>query len=173
MAVGQHQKILQVVGYQNSGKTTITRQLIADATASGLRIGSIKHHGHGGKPDAPSNKDSTLHEQAGAVVSAVEGGGALRLSIEDNSWELTKILTLYQSFALDFILIEGYKQAPYPKIVLLRSDKDAALLTLSNIHCILYWEGTTIHQQLNVPSFSLAEHAQYQPFLLQEMRNLL
>ena len=173
MAVGQHQKILQVVGYQNSGKTTITRQLIADATASGLRIGSIKHHGHGGKPDAPSNKDSTLHEQAGAVVSAVEGGGALRLSIEDNSWELTKILTLYQSFALDFILIEGYKQAPYPKIVLLRSDEDVALLTLSNIHCILYWQGTTIHQRLNVPSFSLAEQAQYQPFLLQEMRNLL
>lgn len=78
--MGQYQKILQVVGYQNSGKTTLMEQLIREATATELRVATIKHHGHGGIPDVESSKDSTRHERAGAAVAAVEGGGVLRLS---------------------------------------------------------------------------------------------
>lgn len=73
MALGQHRKILQIVGYQNSGKTTLMEQLIKQATMEGLRVGAIKHHGHGGVPMIETSKDSSRHELAGAVVTAVEG----------------------------------------------------------------------------------------------------
>lgn len=73
MALEQHRKIIQIVGYQNSGKTTLMEQLIKHATKEGLRVGTIKHHGHGGAPVENLSKDSNRHEQAGARVSAVEG----------------------------------------------------------------------------------------------------
>lgn len=73
MALGQHRKILQIVGYQNSGKTTLMEQLIKRATTEGLRVGTIKHHGHGGVPMIEASKDSSRHELAGASVTAVEG----------------------------------------------------------------------------------------------------
>ena len=45
--------ILQVVGYQNSGKTSFVSELTARLSATGLRVGVIKHHGHGGTFDLP------------------------------------------------------------------------------------------------------------------------
>lgn len=92
MALGQYRKILQIVGYQNSGKTTLMEQLIKQATMEGLRVGTIKHHGHGGVPTIETSKDSSRHEQAGAVVTAVEGAGTLRMSIHQNSWQLIGIV---------------------------------------------------------------------------------
>lgn len=40
--------ILQVVGYQNSGKTTLIEKLCQLAECEGLKLGCFKHHGHGG-----------------------------------------------------------------------------------------------------------------------------
>ena len=42
--------IFQIVGYQNSGKTTFLNKLISHLTAVGINTATIKHHGHGGKP---------------------------------------------------------------------------------------------------------------------------
>ncbi|MEO4053123.1 molybdopterin-guanine dinucleotide biosynthesis protein B [Solibacillus sp. CAU 1738] len=171
MALVQHQKILQIVGYQNSGKTTLIEQLITQALTEGLRVGTIKHHGHGGIPMVESSKDSIRHEQAGACVTAVEGNGTLRMTIRQNEWQLANILEIYASFPVDTILIEGYKNEHYPKVVLLRTAQDQALLhKVSNIICILYWP-TYVHDiTLDVPVFSIHEKTQYMEFLLKEMR---
>ncbi|WP_042471409.1 molybdopterin-guanine dinucleotide biosynthesis protein B [Bacillus ndiopicus] len=171
MALGQNRKILQIVGYQNSGKTTLIEQLIAYATKEGLRVGTIKHHGHGGTPQIDNIKDSARHEQAGAIMTAVEGAGTLRLSIQQERWELADILAIYASFPLDLLLIEGYKNEHYPKVVLLRTAEDNVLLQqVSNIICVLYWPSYPLQQPLHYPSFSIDEKAQYIDFLVAEMR---
>ncbi|HWI46612.1 MAG TPA: molybdopterin-guanine dinucleotide biosynthesis protein B [Rummeliibacillus sp.] len=171
MALGQHQKILQIVGYQDSGKTTLMEQLITQATNEGLRVGTIKHHGHGGIPMVESSKDSVRHEKAGASVSAVEGEGTLRISIQQDNWQLADILSIYASFKMDIILIEGYKNEQYSKVVLLRTAEDQSLLQkVSNIVCVLYWPTFTIDKPLDYPSFSIHEKAQYMDFLMIEMR---
>lgn len=171
MALGQFRKILQIVGYQNSGKTTLIEQLIKQATAAGLRVGTIKHHGHGGVPLLDASKDSGRHEKAGADVTAVEGAGTLRMSIHQNHWHLAEILEMYASFPLDVILIEGYKKEHYPKVVLLRTVQDEALLQqVSNIICVLYWPSYPLDSSLAIPAFSIHEEAQYMKFLWKEMR---
>ncbi|GLC87013.1 molybdopterin-guanine dinucleotide biosynthesis protein B [Lysinibacillus piscis] len=171
MALGQNRKILQIVGYQNSGKTTLVEQLIVQATQEGLRVGTIKHHGHGGIPATDSTKDSARHEQAGASVTAVEGAGTLRLSIQQEHWELADIIAIYKDFPLDILLIEGYKQEHYLKVVLLRTIADQVLLQqVSNILCVLYWPTYPLEQPLPYPAFSIHEQAQYLDFLMTEMR---
>lgn len=169
--MGQHRKILQIVGYQNSGKTTLMEQLITEATREGLRVGTIKHHGHGGIPMIESSKDSVRHEQAGASVTAVEGQGTLRLSIHQSNWKLADILAIYESIKMDIILIEGYKNEHYSKVVLLRQPEDQALLQkVSSIVCVLYWPTYPLDKPLNYPTFSIHEKEQYMDFLKKEMR---
>lgn len=54
------------IGYQNSGKTTLVEKVIAELTRRGLRVGSLKHHGHHGFDiDVPA-KDTWRHHQAGS-----------------------------------------------------------------------------------------------------------
>ncbi|MFT9817527.1 molybdopterin-guanine dinucleotide biosynthesis protein B [Lysinibacillus sp. NPDC056185] len=169
--MGQHRKILQIVGYQNSGKTTLMEQLITQATTEGFRVGTIKHHGHGGIPMIESSKDSVRHEKAGASVTAVEGEGTLRMSIHQSNFQLADILAIYETFNMDLIFIEGYKNEDYPKVVLLRQAEDESLLEkVGNIVCVLYWPAYPLSKPLDYPTFSIQEKAQYMEFLMQEMR---
>ncbi|MBG9453489.1 molybdopterin-guanine dinucleotide biosynthesis protein B [Lysinibacillus sphaericus] len=169
--MGQHRKILQIVGYQNSGKTTLMEQLITQAATEGFRVGTIKHHGHGGIPMIESSKDSVRHEKAGASVAAVEGEGTLRMSIHQSNWQLADILAIYETFNMDMILIEGYKNEDYPKVVLLRQAEDESLLQkVSNIICVLYWPTYPLNKPLDYPAYSIQEEAKYMEVLMQEMR---
>ena len=168
MAVGHNQKIWQIVGYENRGKTTVTEQLIRALSDAQLRVGTIKHHAHG-QPDAPSDKDSTRHERAGAVISAVEGGGIVRFAVHDATWQLQQLVALYATFPLDIILIEGYKTAHYPKVVIIGSPEDLSLLQLPNIRAVLYWPACA-NEKWPHPHFSIHEPEHYLSYLLQEMR---
>lgn len=133
--------VFQVTGYQDSGKTTLSEALIRRLKEAGMAVASIKHHGHGGKPDIPAGKDSSRHIGAGASAALVEGGGRLVLHSENESWPLDEQINILSSFNPDVILIEGHKNAIYPKIVLLRSAEDEkSLLGLENIIAAAYWK---------------------------------
>ena len=137
--MGGNTKVFQIVGYQNSGKTTLITKLLAKGVSLGKRIGTIKHHGHGGIPSTSlPSKDSDHHLNAGAALSGVAGEGALLLQLPSQEWKLDKLLQLYQIYTFDLILIEGFKSAPYPKVVLLREQQDLFLLKqLDNIQAVI------------------------------------
>ncbi|MGF9963613.1 molybdopterin-guanine dinucleotide biosynthesis protein B [Bacillus rhizoplanae] len=163
--------VLQIVGYQNSGKTTVTEKLVKALTNEGVRVGTIKHHGHGGYPELPLQKDSERHRQAGAIVSAVEGDGLLSLSAASN-WSLEKIIRLYTCFEAEVIIVEGYKKEPYPKVVLLRSEEDASLLeSVENVIAVITWNEapTTWHENYKV--FHITEDEEYIDWFVQRMRD--
>ncbi len=151
--------IFQVVGYQNSGKTTITSKLINDLVKKGLKTVTIKHHGHGGKLTALPQKDTEKHLNAGALASIVEGEGSLILRADNFFPSLEEQIELMKFFHPDIILIEGYKQKPYPKLLLVRDESDLSLLnTVSNVLGILYWKEELQRQitsRINVPSFQI------------------
>lgn len=149
--------IFQVVGYQNSGKTTITTKLIKTLAGIGLKTVTIKHHGHGGRPASIEQKDTEKHLNAGAAASIVEGEGSLLLKAVNFETSLEDQIELMKFFDPDVILIEGYKLKPFPKLLLLRNESDLNLInTVSNIIAIVYWEEDMLKQitsQINVPCF--------------------
>ncbi|MBS4194386.1 molybdopterin-guanine dinucleotide biosynthesis protein B [Lederbergia citri] len=134
-------KVFQIVGFQNSGKTTLIEKLIKAGNEKGLRIGTIKHHGHGGPIDLPNlNKDSNRHSRAGSIVSSVAGEGTLLIEAPKDDWGLEDIIQVYHRFELDLILVEGYKKSPYPKAVMIRNKEDLSLLNrLKNIQTVISW----------------------------------
>lgn len=151
--------VFQVVGYQNSGKTTYVLKLIQSLKASGITTAAIKHHGHGGKPDVPDGKDSVKHIEKGAGISIVEGGGRMILQSEDFKGGLERQIQLLVFFQPDVILIEGYKHKPFPKVLLIRSQTDLELLSaVTNVKAIVYWQDEMkmdIQAQTDVPCFRI------------------
>lgn len=131
--------IFQLVGYQNSGKTTFIRNLLAQLKLNGYKVGTIKHHGHGGKPVLIENTDSALHVQAGAFASLVEGGGRIILQVEEDiDWSLDQKIEIISKMNPDIILVEGHKTEGYPKAVFIRDENDLHLLTeLNKIELVL------------------------------------
>jgi molybdopterin-guanine dinucleotide biosynthesis protein B len=78
-------------------------------------------------------------------------------------------LALYAPLRLDLVLVEGYKQAPHPKVVLVRSEEDwASLQHLANIRAVIAWE--PLSRPLPHPVFSMADDARYIPWLMKEVR---
>ncbi len=155
--------IIQVVGYQNSGKTTLVSKLVADFSKQGIAVAVLKHHGHGGAPEASDcKKDSEKHFRSGAIVSAVEGNGILQLSAQKRT-SLALNLSLLQSFQPDLILIEGYKNESYPKIVIVRHHRDLALIEqLDAIIAVVYWPEIEAEMNVNYAEYTIFKLADNQ-----------
>lgn len=132
-------KILQVAGFKNSGKTTLVSRFIELAVRSGRRISAIKHHGHGGKLEMPSAEtDSTRFFEGGAVSSLAFGDGIVQMHIEEKEENLQKFIDFSLLANPEFIVIEGFKRADFPKAVIVRTAEDwQELKKLSNIRLVI------------------------------------
>jgi len=162
--------VWQVVGYKNSGKTTLVEKWVRKATEEGYKVGTIKHHGHGGYPDVCTANDSGRHHAAGALAASVEGGGLLQLHAI-HSWTLPQILHIYSLLPLDFVIVEGYKNERYPKIVIVRNAADwQRLCHLEKIVAVITWEPIDSLQKMPYPVFSLNDETQYLQWLMNEVK---
>ncbi|WP_027408947.1 molybdopterin-guanine dinucleotide biosynthesis protein B [Anoxybacillus tepidamans] len=165
--------VWQVVGFKNSGKTTFIEKWIQRAAKEGYKVGTIKHHGHGGYPDiACARKDSNRHQQAGALAVSVEGAGFLQLHAFQHEWTLSQILQLYSFLPLDFVIVEGYKYEHYPKIIMLRDPSDWQKLSgLKNIIGVVSWEELSLPTDAPYPLFSIADEESYLQWIMNEVKN--
>lgn len=168
-------KIIQVAGFSNSGKTTLVAKLVSLASTNGLRVGTIKHHGHGGElTSLDEGKDSWKHRQAGAYASTTVSKGMLQLQVcQDHAWELNELLTLYQNItSFDVIIIEGFKASSYPKIVMIKHEEDLKLLAkLENIFCVISWFDLPSElKNQDITYFHLNDEGSYLDVLIQKMK---
>ncbi len=124
-------RIIQVVGYKNAGKTTLACELVREITSGGMRVGTLKHDAHDFEPDVPG-KDTWQHRQAGAHVTAITSPSRTAW-VQEEPTPLEDLVAGMDKHSLDYLIIEGFKSAAYPKIVLLRSEKDTHLLVLPNV----------------------------------------
>lgn len=158
--------VFQIVGFQNSGKTTFTLKLIERLKNYQLQTVTIKHHGHGGKPDASMSKDTGKHLTSGALASIVEGGGRILLQAEDIVCNLDDQVELMKFFKPDVIIVEGYKLEHYPKLLLVRETSDIRLLEkVNNVLAVISWDDE-IKEQLKEkwtgPTFLISEETAIQ-----------
>ncbi|WP_052339206.1 molybdopterin-guanine dinucleotide biosynthesis protein B [Gorillibacterium massiliense] len=117
--------IVQIVGFKNSGKTTLACKLIEALTASGLRVGSAKHDAHEFDLD-DSGTDSARQLEAGAVETVLTSGSQTRWMSRTPATLIDIVKQLYGK--VDILIAEGFKDAPYPKIALIREPEDLATL---------------------------------------------
>lgn len=109
------------IGRKNSGKTTLLEKIIANLSQKGLRVATIKHHGHPDFDIDIPGRDSFRHRAAGAqsstILSDVRYAQITELSAPLACEEVASQLSFY-----DIVLVEGFKQAHIPSIELFRAD---------------------------------------------------
>jgi molybdopterin synthase catalytic subunit len=120
-------KIISVVGYKKSGKTTLVERLVKALTKCGS-VGTIKHmHEHTiNKPDT----DTWKHAHAGAdVVVAVTQNELVKFSRDNN---LARAIDELANAGVELAVVEGFKESGLPKIALGEVDAPNIIKRLDN-----------------------------------------
>ncbi|MFD1887650.1 molybdopterin-guanine dinucleotide biosynthesis protein B [Paenibacillus wenxiniae] len=128
--------IIQIVGYKNSGKTTLVTSLLRLLVQHGLRVAVIKHDAHQFQMDHPGT-DTYAHTEAGAAAIAITSPRRTAI-IREQSASLEQLIDELVESTLDrydLILVEGFKRENYPKVALIADEKGLELLSeLTSIH---------------------------------------
>ncbi len=113
-------RIYGVIGWKNAGKTGLMERLVADITARGYQVSTVKHAHHAFDVDR-EGKDSFRHRQAGAgeVLLASYKRWALMHEL-DGQEEPTLGDLLAKLAPCDLVLVEGYKRDSHAKIEVFR-----------------------------------------------------
>jgi molybdopterin-guanine dinucleotide biosynthesis adapter protein len=109
-------KVIGIAGYKKSGKTTLVERLVAEFTARGLAVATVKHAHHAFDIDH-KGRDSWRHRAAGSHEVAI---------VSDRMWAIIHPLhdepepalddVLAKMAPSDLVIVEGYKRESYPKI---------------------------------------------------------
>lgn len=107
-------KVIPVVGYSGSGKTRFIEELIPALNSRG-EVAVIKHLGEH-RYYLEEGKDTTRFFERGAVITAGVDDQKTVLTVRD--YHLDRALGMLSDAGIQFAIIEGFKSAPYPKIVI-------------------------------------------------------
>lgn len=120
--------VIGIVGWKNSGKTTLASALIRELSSRGLIVNSIKHAHHMVDVDQPGT-DSFKHREAGAREVILAGGQrfAIMHELRGNA-EPTLDELLARLAPCDWVVVEGFKTHSHPKIEVHRRESSRAPL---------------------------------------------
>lgn len=159
--------IYGIIGWKNAGKTTLTTALVAEFTARGLRVSTVKHSHHRVDLD-PAGTDSHRHRSAGAYQTVLASPQQFALLQDHKGPEPDLPEILGRLSPVDLILIEGYKSAPHPKIEVHRQAAGHALMQPHDPHIRAVACDIDLGM-LNVPQLDLNNAATIADFIQKEL----
>jgi len=122
--------LLGFAAFSGTGKTTLLEQLIPLLVNQGINVALVKHSHHDIEMDKPG-KDSYRLRKAGASQLVLAGTHRSILFLEHGQKkdsELHEQLALLQTEDLDLVLVEGFRDQPFNKIELHRSELNKPFL---------------------------------------------
>lgn len=111
-------EVIGIVGWKNSGKTTLITRLIPALRRRGLSASTIKHVHHDIDLDEPG-KDTYEHRAAGAVdvLMYSEARWALLHEVREQAGRPPDLADLLARMTpVDVVLVEGFKAMPIRKV---------------------------------------------------------
>lgn len=121
-------KVVGFAGFSGSGKTSLVERLIPLMRLKGLRVSVVKHAHHRFDIDQVG-KDTYRHREAGAFEVVVASNKRLALMRE---FEQDSQLSVHQLIAeldarVDWVMVEGFKEAALQKIEVWRAQSKQAV----------------------------------------------
>lgn len=120
-------KVFGIIGWKNAGKTSLMERLVAEITARGHSVSTVKHVHHEVDLDQPG-KDSYRHRAAGAREVVLASAQRFALMVEHRGPEPHLGAILSRLAPVDLVLVEGYKRDSHAKIEVFRSETGHALI---------------------------------------------
>ena len=120
-------KVYGVIGWKNSGKTSLMERLVAEIAGRGLSVSTVKHVHHAVDLDQPG-KDTFRHRQAGAREVVLASADRLAILVEHRGPEPELPAVLARLAPVDLVLVEGYKRDAHPKVEVWREETGQPLI---------------------------------------------
>jgi molybdopterin-guanine dinucleotide biosynthesis protein B len=120
-------RVYGVIGWKNSGKTSLMERLVTEITGRGFSVSTVKHVHHAVDLDQPG-KDSFRHRQAGAREVVLASADRFALMVEHRGPEPELPAILARLAPVDLVLVEGYKRDAHPKVEVWRTESGQPLI---------------------------------------------
>lgn len=164
------QRIFGIIGWKNSGKTTLMARLLEEFTRRGHSVSALKHAHHSFDIDHPG-RDSYRFREAGARQVALVSPKRWAIMHELRDEEKPPLEEVLAHIApCDLVLVEGYKNAPFPKIEA-RSSRSLTQDPLSDndphIVAIAYEDDTRTN---GLPGFDINDIAGIADFIAEHVK---
>ncbi|WP_118135299.1 molybdopterin-guanine dinucleotide biosynthesis protein B [Oceanicella sp. SM1341] len=161
-------RVFGIVGWKNSGKTTLMERLVAEITARGFTVSTVKHAHHEFDVDRPG-KDSHRHRMAGAQEVLLSSARRWALMHEMRGAPETPLPELLKKLSpVDLILVEGYKRDSHPKVEAWRRETGNAALVFDDPTVRAVATNDTL-EGVTVPLLPLDDAATVADFILREV----
>jgi molybdopterin-guanine dinucleotide biosynthesis protein MobB len=113
-----------VVGSKDSGKTTVTREIIAEMSHRGLRVAAAKHSHHDFNFSA-EGRDTTLFTDAGAESVIFIGKNQTVCTRYFEEEEKLKVALARYAADADVLIAEGWRKSALPKVLVFLEEEKA------------------------------------------------
>ncbi|MGE0348630.1 molybdopterin-guanine dinucleotide biosynthesis protein B [Hydrogenophaga sp.] len=151
-------KVVGFAGFSGSGKTTLVEQLIPALQLRGLRVSVVKHAHHEFDIDHPG-KDTWRHREAGAfeVLAASTRRLVIMRELREQAAHSVHDLLAELHPAVDWVLVEGFKESDLPKVEVWReaSGKPVRYLADERITAIATDSAQALPQATPLPVLDL------------------
>ena len=145
-------KIIVVVGWKNTGKTTLIEKLIKEFNKRNLSISTIKHSHHNFSVDQQGT-DSFRHFNAGAKETILTSDKKwIKFSRQLSDSNLSDLIE--QIIPVDIVMVEGFKLSRHKKIeVVDATSKKTPLYKTDQTICGIVFNEHKI-QNTELPQFN-------------------
>ena len=159
-------KVYGVIGWKNSGKTSLMERLVAAISGRGFSVSTVKHVHHAVDLDQPG-KDSFRHREAGAREVVLASADRFALMVEHRGPEPDLPAVLARLAPVDLVLVEGYKRDAHPKVEVWRAETGQPLIQPDDplVHAV----ATDTALSLPVPVLDLNDTGAVADFILREV----
>lgn len=159
-------KIFGVIGWKHAGKTTLVERLLAEITARGFSVSTIKHSHHDVDLDTPGS-DSFRHRAAGASEVILASPNRFVLLHDYRNTPLGLETLLPRLAPVDLVLIEGFKRGDHPKIEVFRAQAGHDLIQPADATVRAVASDSPL-PALTVPCLNLNDAAEVADFILKD-----
>ncbi len=159
-------RVYGVIGWKNSGKTSLMERLVSEITGRGFSVSTVKHVHHTVDLDQPG-KDTYRHRAAGAREVVLASADRLAIMVEHRGPEPELPAVLARMAPVDLILVEGYKRDAHPKVEVWREETGHPLIQLGD--SLVRAVATDAALTLPVPVLDLNDTRAVADFILREV----
>lgn len=160
--------VVAFVGRSGSGKTTLLERLLPGLHARGVRVAVVKHAvRHAVASDVPGTDTHRFWEVGAAQVALVAQDRLVWTRRYEQDPGYGAALALVED--VDLVLLEGFKQSPFPKVEIVRRACDPELLPgLENVIAVVT-DVPDLVLANDVALFGLGEPEAIAEFLVQRL----
>ena len=151
----QKHNLLGVVGWKDTGKTTLVAALVKGLSEQGYSVSTVKHAHHAFDIDHQGT-DSHRHRQAGARETAIISATRWAIMHELRGAEEPQLpLILAKLEPCDLVIVEGYKHEAHAKLEVLGGNAKKEKPLWPQDRNIIALAGKRFPESCTLPCFDL------------------